>query len=290
MTQPVRTVDRLSVSEADDVLAIATAAAEADGTYPLSEDGVLHLRRAESKDRAHLLADGGYAYVDTGDPEGPSGELVVHPRNRLRGVGTALLGAAIEVAENRGLRFWAHGDEPGAQVFAEKNSFVRSRVLFQMRRSLAEPLPEAPLPAGVTLRHFRPGTDNAAWLAVNARAFAHHPEQGRWTEADLQARIDEPWFDPQGFLLAVDIADVLLGFHWTKVHPDGIGEIYVLGIDPGGQTRGLGTALSVAGLEYLAGQGVADAMLYVDESNTAAVGLYRKLGFEVFAADVMYAR
>jgi mycothiol synthase len=188
------------------------------------------------------------------------------------------------------MRFWAHGDEAGAQVFAEKNGFVRARVLWQMRRSLAEPLPDAPLPAGLTVRHFRPGADDAAWLAVNARAFAHHPEQGRMTEADLQARMDEPWFDPEGFLLAVDVEDKVRGFHWTKVHPDGAGEIYVLGVDPGGQARGLGVALSVAGLSYLAGRGVTEAMLYVDESNSAAVRLYKRLGFEVFAADVMYAR
>jgi mycothiol synthase len=300
MTQPVRTVDRLSASEAEDVLAIATAAGEADGTYPLSEDAVLRLRHGASAGRVHLLTDGGYAYLDRSDPEGPSGELVVHPRHRLRGVGTSLLQAATAAAEDRGMRFWAHGDEPGAQVFAEKNGFARARVLWQMRRSLAEPLPDVPLPAGVTLRHFRPGVDDARWLAVNARAFATHPEQGRWTQDDLSARIAEPWFDAEGFLLAVDAGDTLLGFHWTKIHPaqirpgqgdePAIGEIYVLGVDPGGQSRGLGAALSVAGLAYLAGRGLADAMLYVDESNAAAVRLYRKLGFEVFAADVMYAR
>jgi mycothiol synthase len=130
---------------------------------------------------------------------------------------------------------------------------------------------------------------------VNARAFAHHPEQGRWTRADLQARIDEPWFEPEGFLLAVDIEDTVLGFHWTKVHPaerdvPAIGEIYVLGVDPDGSRRGLGMSLSVAGLHYLAGLGLADVMLYVDESNDAAVRLYRKLGFEIWSADVMYAR
>jgi mycothiol synthase len=162
-----------------------------------------------------------------------------------------------------------------------------------MRRSLTEPLPDRPLPAGVTLRHFRPGSDEKAWLAVNGRAFAHHPEQGRWTEHDLRMREEEPWFEPAGFLLAVDIEDKLLGFHWTKVHPaagdePAIGEIYVLGVDPEGHRRGLGAALSVAGLAYLAERGLSTAMLYVDESNTAAVALYRGLGFGIFSADVSY--
>jgi mycothiol synthase len=192
-------------------------------------------------------------------------------------------------------RFWAHGDEPGARAFAEKHGFERVRVLWQMRRSLRDALPDVPLPAGVTIRGFRPGHDEDAWLGVNARAFAHHPEQGRWTSHDLELREAEPWFDPAGFLLAVDIEDTLLGFHWTKVHPaagpdPAIGEIYVLGVDPSGHQRGLGKALSVAGLRHLAGQGLSQAMLYVDESNTAAVALYRRLGFEIHSTDVSYQR
>jgi mycothiol synthase len=317
--QPVRTVGRLSPSEVADVLALADAAGAADGVYPLSEDVVFRVRGGdvgEGRDAAaprddagpadapgglapvHLLVESddglaGYSYLDLSDPEGPSGELVVHPRQRRRGHGTALLSAARTAAGDRGLRFWAHGDEAGARAFAERNGFERARVLWQMRRSLADPLPDAPLPAGVTLRHFRPGTDEQAWLGVNSRAFAHHPEQGRWTANDLRMREKEPWFDPAGFLLAVDIEDTLLGFHWTKVHPaagddPAIGEIYVLGVDPGGHRKGMGSALSVAGLRYLAEQGLTMAMLYVDESNTAAVALYRRLGFEIYATDVGY--
>jgi mycothiol synthase len=283
----VLTRDRLTPAEAADVLTLAAAADEADGVSPLSEDGVLGLRGH----RTHLLAHSdetlvGYAYVD-----GTSGELVVHPKHRLRGHGTALLAAAGPDA----LQFWAHGDEPAARAFAEKAGFARSRVLWQMRRTLTD-LPSAELPDGVELRAFVPGADDEAWLGVNSRAFAHHPEQGRWTIDDLRLRLAEPWFDPAGFLLAVDPADDrLLGFHWTKVHPaegdePAIGEVYVLGVDPGGHRRGLGAALSVAGLRHLAGLGLADVLLYVDEDNPAAVALYRRLGFEIYSTDVMYSR
>ena len=289
----VRSVDRLSAAEAADVLALATAAEAADGVYPLSEDVVLRVRGGGSPAaHTHLLSFAGdrlagYAFLERDG----SGELVVHPDHRRRGHGTALLAAAGAGP----LRFWAHGDEAGARAFAEKNGFERVRVLWQMRRSLTEPLPDIPLPAGVTLRAFRPGADEQAWLGVNSRAFAHHPEQGRWTLDDLQLREAEPWFDPAGFLLAVDVQDTVLGFHWTKVHPaagadPAIGEIYVLGVDPDGHRRGLGAALSVAGLRHLAGQGLTVANLYVDESNSAAVALYRRLGFAVYETDINYFR
>jgi mycothiol synthase len=307
---------RLSASEADRILALADAAGSADGVYPLSEDVVLRIRESAGKRDAaappgagvadapggsapvHLLVEtddglAGYAYLDPADPDGPAGELVVHPRERRKGHGTALLAAARQIAGDRELRFWAHGDEPGARAFAAEMGFARDRVLWQMRRSLTEPLPDVPLPDGVTLRHFRPGADEQAWLGVNARAFAHHPEQGRWTDHDLRLREEEPWFDTEGFLLAVDIEDTVLGFHWTKIHPaagpdPALGEVYVLGVDPGGHRRGLGSALSVAGLRYLAGRGLTVAMLYVDESNAAAVALYRGLGFQIHATDVGY--
>ena len=283
----IRSVDRPDADTVADVLALATAAEQADGVYPLSEDVVLRVRNGGG---THLLAyadDGalaGYAFVDSG-----SGELVVHPSRRRHGYGSALLAAAGDGP----LAFWAHGDN--AASFAEKSGFIRARVLWQMRRSLADFSEVSVMPDGVTLRHFRPGYDEAAWLAVNARAFAHHPEQGRWTIDDLRLREAEPWFDPAGFLLAVDLEDTLLGFHWTKVHPPAgdapaIGEIYVLGVDPGGHRRGLGAALSVAGLQHLAETGLTQAMLYVDESNEAAVALYRKLGFEIYKTDVMYER
>ncbi|MBL7254576.1 mycothiol synthase [Paractinoplanes lichenicola] len=287
---PVRILDRLSAAQSADVLALAAAAEQADGVYPLSEDVVLRVRGGgDPAAHKHFLAyaqDGslaGYAFSE--------GELVVHPAHRRRGYGTALLTAA----GSGPLRFWAHGDEDGARAFAEKNGFERVRVLWQMRRSLTEPLPDIPLPAGVTLRGFRPGSDEDAWLGVNSRAFAHHPEQGRWTRDDLLAREGEPWFDPAGFLLAVDIADTLLGFHWTKVHPatgddPALGEIYVLGVDPTGHRKGLGAALSVAGLRHLAEQGLTVANLYVDESNTAAVALYQRLGFAIYKTDINYRR
>jgi mycothiol synthase len=282
-----------------EVLALATQTGDADGVHPLSEDAVLRLR-ADGDGAVHLWSRSPGGAL-SGAADGPTGELFVHPAHRRRGLGRALLAAAVDAAGHAAapgrLRVWAHGDAPAARALADRAGFARVRVLWQMRRPLSA-LPDVPLPSGVTVRAFRPGADDEAWVAVNGRAFAHHPEQGRWSVGDLRLRMAEPWFDPAGFLLAVDQGDRLLGFHWTKVHParrraDGsaqepIGEIYVLGVDPGGHRRGLGASLSVAGLRHLAGLGLTDAMLYVDGSNTAAVALYERLDFTVFSTDVSY--
>jgi mycothiol synthase len=161
------------------------------------------------------------------------------------------------------------------------------------------PLARLPLPAdaaaapGVSIRTFRPGIDEDAWLAVNRRAFAHHPEQGSWRLQDLLLREAEPWFDPDGFFLA-ERDGRLAGFHWTKVHPCGgaggapLGEVYVVGVDPGSQGGGLGRTLTLAGLGYLRDRGLTEVMLYVDEDNVAAVRMYTALGFSRWSTDAMY--
>jgi len=261
----------------------------------------------------------GYAHVDPPEaaedgssgagPDGAlSGELVVHPAYRRRGHGTALAGAVTATAAGRGIRIWAHGDLPAAAEFAKTTGFTRARELWQMLLPLRDAvIPEPALPAGVTLRTFVPGADEEAWLAVNRRAFAHHPEQGSWTRADLELREEEPWFDPAGFFLAVRSqptspgrppgrAGELVGFHWTKVHPSGgtdggpIGEVYVVGVDPAGQGGGLGKALTVAGLAHLRARGLAEVMLYVDGDNSPATRMYTALGFGRWHTDVMYER
>jgi mycothiol synthase len=195
------------------------------------------------------------------------------------------------------VRIWAHGDLPAAARLAAGAGFARVRALYQMRRSLRVPVPEPRLPEGITLRAFVPGTDEDEWLAVNAAAFASHPEQGAWTRTELEHREAQPWFDPAGFFLAVRNGRVA-GFHWTKIHgqrqdagagPDGrTGEVYVVGVHPREQGTGLGRALTLAGLAYLRAQEIPEVMLYVDGENTAAIRLYESLGFAHTGTDVMY--
>ena len=217
-------------------------------------------------------------------------------------MGGALLARLEQLSGSRTLSVWAHGDLPEATALAARRGYRRARVLLQLRRDLAgvDPDPRPALPEGVRVQPFRPGRDEDAWLRLNARAFATHPEQGRWTADDLRLRQLEPWFEPAGFLLAwrgdPDDGGVLLGAHWTKVHPPGdvedrpVGEVYVLGVDPEAQGLRLGRALTDLGLAHLRSRGLGEVLLYVEEANAAAVRLYQSRGFRRHSADVSWRR
>lgn len=269
---------------------LASAAAAADGSAPLSDEVLLHLRGDEV---AHLFAhDGdvpvGFAHLD---PEG-GGELVVHPGHRRAGVGARIADAMVQHSGDGPLRVWAHGEHPGAVALARRLGFERMRELWQMHLDLPEAPAEVAPPAGVAIRPFVVGADEDEFLRVNNAAFDWHPEQGGWGVEQIRLREAEPWFDAAGFLLAVDGTDRLVGYHWTKVHtePERIGEVYVLGVDPSAQGTGLGSVLTIAGLRHLYSRGLRQVLLYVEADNEAAVRVYRKLGFTVRHSDVLFAR
>lgn len=292
-------VDELPEETARAVAGLIDEAARNDGQSAVSEQGRLHLRRRRGGVRHLLVFEGGelvgYAQLEgaaaSGDPvEAPAAELVVRPSSRARGHGRAL-GQALLSESGRRLRVWAHGGHPAARHLAGTLGLALFRELRQMRRPLTGPdalaVPEPVLPPGASVRTFVPGQDDEAWLAVNAAAFAHHPEQGSWTRQDLADRFTEAWFDPEGFFLAVRDGRIT-GFHWTKIHEtEQLGEVYVVGVDPSEQGTGLGTALTAIGLRHLA-RTQPTAMLYVDADNTAAVTVYERLGFTVHEVDLMY--
>jgi mycothiol synthase len=296
------TRERITEAERQAVLRLVAAAAAVDGVSPLSEHVLLHLRYGgDPRARDLLLVShgevSGYAHLDQTDPaEGPSGELVIHPAHRRQGLGLLLTRALVAEAGPERLRLWAHGDLEAAARLAAAAGFERARALWQMRRPLRPEIDQPQLAPGITVRTFVVGQDEDEWTGLNARAFAGHPEQGAWTRDDLDLREREPWFDPDGFFLAVRDGR-LVGFHWTKIHSrgdddgdrDAIGEVYVVGVDPGERGTGLGRALTLVGLRYLRARGLAEVMLYVDESNAPAINLYTSLGFTRWHTDVMFA-
>lgn len=301
-----RTTTRLTTQEAAAVRELAAAAQDTDGVAPLSEQTVLHLDAPEGAHR-HVLLDGedglqGYAHLDHVEPvpaSPPGVEIVTAPRHRRTGVATRLWNTVTDLAPTA--RVWAHGDRPPAQAWAARAGLDVVRSLLQMARSSSGLAgAEVALPPGYSARTFTPD-DIDAWVAVNARAFASHPEQGRVTAGDVRARMAESWFDADGFFLihgptpAASGLDgeseegPLAAFHWTKI-ADGEGEVYVVGVDPSRQGLGLGKSATLLGLRHLAERGVPRITLYVDGDNAPALATYRRLGFEQSALDVMYGR
>jgi len=288
----------LDIDEQQQIRELITAATEFDLVAPVGEQV---LRELATHRTEHLLsADGekvlGYLNLAAGNDDGPGmAELVVHPQARRHGIGAAMIRAAL--SRTHGVnRFWAHGTRESAQATASALGLVPVRELVQMRRSLRDVDEPAP-PDGVRIRTYAGSADDAELLRVNNAAFVTHPEQGGWTAADLAERRAEPWFDPDGLFLAFDEqTNTLLGFHWTKVHPEkaGLGEVHVVGVDPSAQGSGLGGLVTAVGIAHLARRlARADeptVMLYVDSDNTAALRTYRRLGFSRYSVDTAYAR
>jgi mycothiol synthase len=287
---------RRGTGGADDVRAVADAAAAHDGRDPLNEAARLALAN-HGLDGGVVLSAGrdGFAYLHGLSGDGrPELDLVVHPGRRGRGVGTALLGAVVSLSPDLPVTAWSHGNHPAAARLAAEHGFTPSRELWLMRAPLTGRTAPEPAP-GVVLRSFRPDQDEEALLAVNATAFATHPEQGTLSRRGLAERMAEPWFDPRGLLLAAGQDDGrLLGFHWTKVHATNppVGEVYVIGTAPRAQGRGIGRLLLEAGLAHLAGLGLAEVVLFVEGDNDHAIRLYQRHGFTHADrdTDVMYVR
>jgi len=267
-------------AELQGLIARATAV---DGQPPFSDQALIDLR---SGVRTLVQFDDASAIVGEGQAE-----FVVDPDARGRGQGTRMLDRLLADAGDHELLIWAHGDHPAARALAASHGLEPMRELLQLRVAVPPAVSSAR-----AVRPFRVGVDEDEWVALNARAFAHHPEQGSVSRADLEQLEREPWFAADDFLVLRDVIGPretdpddtpMIGYCWLKVE-HGVGEFYVVGVDPARQGGGAGRALMSAGFARLAARGIRTAALYVDADNTAAVGLYRSLGFETHSIDIQY--
>lgn len=292
-------VTALSNVDQDRIRDLIEAAKAHDGVAPVGDQVLRELALDRTRHLVARTRDGivGYLNLTAAEHDSPAmAEVVVHPEARRRGIGSALIDAGLAEGGD-GARVWAHGNLEPARATAAALGLVVARELLQMRRPLTD-LPPVQEAADVRLATYSGPDDDDELLRVNNAAFAWHPEQGGWTAGDIEERRGEAWFDADGLFLAYDAtADGsdgeparLLGFHWTKVHTSDLGEVYVVGVDPQAQARGLGAMLTLVGLHHLAERGAKTVMLYVEADNAAAVKTYRRLGFDVFTTDVAYTR
>lgn len=274
---------RGTVAEA---LSVADTVRGVDGVDPFNEQTRLDLASGRRSPRVVYAGSRAVAAAAIGAGEL---DLVVLPSERGAGRGSALLVELLPELE-ADVSAWSHGDHPAARALAAANGFRAVRTLLHLRLPSLEGVTAGPT-GDVRVSAFDHDTDAADWLAVNARAFASHPEQGGMSADDLAEREAEPWFDRDDFLIARGPEGTMLGFHWMKLEP-GVddGEVYVLGVDPSAAGRGVGGVLLTAGLSRMRGRGKVSASLYVEGDNEPALRLYRRFGFVDDTVDVQFRR
>ena len=219
----------------------------------------------------------------SGPSDGSYRWTIVVPERRADLDLPAELRAALDRTDGGSVQLWIREVDDAADEAAAALGFTGYRDLWQLRCAL----PNAA--SGLTTRGFTPA-DLDAFIGVNNRAFHWHPEQGGLTAEAVEATMGEAWYDADGFRLYHE-DDELVGFCWTKVHRDvepNLGEIYVIAIDPSRHGRGLGKPMTLAGLEWLAEQGLEHGMLYVESDNDPANATYAAIGFSRHHTDRAY--
>jgi mycothiol synthase len=290
----IETVSQITGQLGDAIDALIQEVTAIDGVPPVGEHKYLKLHNGADSARAILAWDGdrlvGYAQLLLAETLATA-EVVVCPTSRRRGIGGQLLDtvkALARKAEASELKLWAYGALPASEAIARSRSIALSRSLLQLERSLDD-LPSTSLPIGYAIRTFDVRRDKAAWLALHNAVFADHPENGTWSEDDLEMRLRQPWFDAGDFLLAEracpeERGAEMVGFNWLKRVPEAPperpeGEIYIIGVSDSERGRGLGRALALLGLHHLRAEGMKSCTLFVEADNASALALYRSLGF-----------
>ena len=291
----------MNTADIQNISGLLADAERADGVRPLSDHLWLDLRQggrpgfigliATEEGHDHPVA---YCQLSRGN-DSWSLDLVVHPHHRydMAIIGRELMTSALEVVKTEGgghVHWWVFEASQLHRELAREFELQQSRELLQLRVAL----PLAPSVAmradSLITRSFDFSRDAQNWLDTNNAAFAQHPEQGAWEIDVLRSRIAEPWFDANGFFIH-DINSELAAFCWTKLQTDTsplLGEIYVIAVHPSFTGRGLGSAITVAGLNYLSKAGAEVGMLFVDSTNTAAIAMYNALGFVAHHTEIAF--
>jgi mycothiol synthase len=227
-------------------------------------------------------------------------DCLVHPRQRRKGVATALFPHASRRAR-----------ELGAGVIhvnvAEDNAAAKgplSRLGFRFVRRFVElrlELSEVHLPEGEELalpcRRLQRGEEDKLAEMQN-RVFADTWGYNPNTVEEIVYRLNAMNCSPEDVLLVCE-GDKAVGYCWTATSVEeeaagapNKGRIYMLGVEPEyrAKGKGIGKRALLAGLAHLKSKGIEVVELTVDSENEAACALYESVGFRVSSTSAWYEK
>lgn len=224
----------------------------------------------------------------------------VHPDARRQRVGTRLLRAADAYIRQVAPTFPATVDRivdsanTGAVRLLEAEGYAALRDHYELWIRLDVPFTPPPFPDGIALRPYVHERDGRAVWQAHDEAFRDH-----WGHVEIpydqwvQAKIEDPRYDPSLWLVAVDgdqIAGLAILRRWDD-HQSDLGHVDELAVRHPWRKRGLGLALLRQAFYRLQTCGFASVRLGVDaESNSNAVALYARAGMRIKRRYIIYRK
>ena len=227
----------------------------------------------------------------------------VHVSYRGRGLGSYLLEwlerrACLEFSTTTSgapqlMRTSCTGHQTDRIALFEQHGFQAMRYSYRMQRSLAEPIPDVSLPAGLQLAQWTPELDLPLMHAFNAAFSEHWGLQTMNEEAWQQFFTGVPQFRGDLSYQAMD-AENVAGFcvNWVeRAENASEGWIEAIGVIPAWRGRGIASALMAKSLRLFQAEGLKQAALDVDAQNpTGALRLYEKHGFAITRESIHFVK
>lgn len=285
-----------NLADLDDVVALIKACDQADVGF--EDPGPLrdHIEQTWGRPdyeldlhtRLVVASDGGlaaYAEAHGDNPELSVGAFApVHPAHRGRGLGAALVDwteeRAVELAPPGAatkLRNAVPATDERAQALLAERGYRPVRTFRDMERALDGPVEDAAVPAGITVRDYRPDDAEPLYLGLE-EAFADH-----WASEPFPRDVFMQWMeqtDPTLTAVALEGTEIAGALIARTV--EGSGWVDVVAVRRSWRGRGLAKALLLRSFAELSRRGATTVALSVDAANeTGATRLYERVGMHV---------